>query len=153
MKWWQIALVVCLLVAVFSPLASSSPDGLERVAEDKGFINSAQEAPFQLIADYVFPGIENEAVATIVAGIIGTLILFGMAYPVGRPEKNRNLVFLRQFEGLLDHFLGFLGSRGVVDGNLGELGKKTGILFCLGAMWTWIITTDDDQSPDTAYIS
>jgi len=80
MKWWQIALLVCLLVAIFSPLASSSPDGLERVAEDKGFIGLAQEAPFQLIADYVFPWIENEAVATILAGLIGTLILFGMVY-------------------------------------------------------------------------
>ena len=79
-KWWLIALVVCLAVACLSPLASSSPDGLERVAEDKGFIDLAGEAPFQIIADYVFPGIENEALATILAGIIGTLILFGVAY-------------------------------------------------------------------------
>jgi len=61
-------------------LASSSPDGLERVAENKGFIDLGKEAPFQIIADYVFPGIENEAVATILAGVIGTLILFGVAY-------------------------------------------------------------------------
>ena len=80
MKWWQIGLVICLLVAAFSPLASSSPDGLERVAEDMGFIDRAQEAPFQLIADYVFPGIGNEAVATILAGLIGTVVLFGVAY-------------------------------------------------------------------------
>ena len=64
-KWWQIGLVVCLLVAAFSPLASSSPDGLERVAEDKGFIGLAQQAPFHLIADYVFPGIENEKVPAV----------------------------------------------------------------------------------------
>ncbi len=80
MKWWQIGLVACLLVVIFSPLASSSPDGLERVAKDKGFIGLAQESPFQLIADYVFPGIENEAVATILAGLIGTLTLFGVVY-------------------------------------------------------------------------
>ncbi len=73
-------MVVCLAVACFAPLASSSPDGLERVAEDKGFIDLAQEAPFQVIADYVFPGIGNEALATILAGIIGTLILFGVVY-------------------------------------------------------------------------
>jgi hypothetical protein len=65
-----------------SPLASSSPDGLERVAEDKGFLGLGEEAPFQVIADYVFPGIENEAVATILAGIIGTLVLFGVVYGV-----------------------------------------------------------------------
>jgi hypothetical protein len=82
-KWWLIAFLVCLALAIVSPLASSSPDGLEKVAEDKGFIDSAGEPPFQIIADYVFPGIENEAVATIIAGIIGTVILFGFAYGLG----------------------------------------------------------------------
>jgi len=81
-KWWLIALLVCLAVASLSPLASSSPDGLERVAEDKGFIDTGQEAPFQVIADYVFPGIANETLATILAGLIGTFILFGVAYGV-----------------------------------------------------------------------
>ncbi len=79
-KWWLISLIVCLAVASFAPLASSSPDGLERVAEDKGFIEQGQDAPFQIIADYVFPGMENEALATILAGLIGTLILFGVVY-------------------------------------------------------------------------
>ncbi len=81
-KWWLIGLAVCLSVACLSPLASSSPDGLERVAENKGFIGQGQEAPFQVIADYVFPGIENEALATILAGLIGTLILFSAAYGI-----------------------------------------------------------------------
>jgi len=88
-KWWLISLVVCLVVACFSPLASSSPDGLERVAEDKVFIALGQEAPFQVIADYVFPGIENEAVATILAGLIGTLILFGVVYGIAWLLKSR----------------------------------------------------------------
>jgi len=79
-KWWLVGLAVSLLIAGLSPLALSSPDGLERVAEDKGFISLAGEAPFQVIADYVFPGIENEKLATILAGLIGTLILFGLVY-------------------------------------------------------------------------
>ena len=83
-KWWHIALVICLAVALISPLASSSPDGLERVGEDHGFIGLAQEAPFQLIADYLFPGIENEALATILAGLVGTLIIFGAVYGLAR---------------------------------------------------------------------
>jgi hypothetical protein len=81
-KYWLISLLVCLVVASLSPLASSSPDGLERVAESTGFIEQAQNSPFQIIADYVFPGIQNEALATILAGIIGTLVLFGVAYGV-----------------------------------------------------------------------
>ncbi len=79
-KYWLIALLVCLVMAIFSPLASSSPDGLERVAEDKGFIGLAGSSQVQIIADYLFPGIENQALATIVAGIIGTLFLFSLAY-------------------------------------------------------------------------
>jgi len=89
LKWWHIALFVALLVAVISPLASASPDGLERVAEDKGFIEKAGEAPYKLIADYLFPGIENEAVATILAGIIGTIIIFGLAYSIAQLLKVR----------------------------------------------------------------
>ncbi len=81
--------MACLAVACLSPLASSSPDGLERVAENKGFIDLAQEAPFQIIADYVFPGIGNEAVATILAGLIGTLILFGAVYGMAWLIKSR----------------------------------------------------------------
>jgi len=83
-KWWHIALVICLAVAFLSPLASSSPDGLEKVAEDHGFVEQAHEAPFQVIADYLFPGIENEALATVLAGIIGTLVIFGTVYGLAR---------------------------------------------------------------------
>jgi hypothetical protein len=88
-KWWLVALVFCLLLATISPLASSSPDGLERVAEDKGFIEAAGGAPFEIIADYIFPGIENEAVATILAGWIGTLLLFAIAYGIAWLIKSR----------------------------------------------------------------
>jgi hypothetical protein len=59
------------------------------VAEDKGFIDLAGEAPFQVIADYVFPGMENEAIATILAGLIGTLVLFGVAYGLAWLLKSR----------------------------------------------------------------
>ena len=83
-KWWLIGLAICLAVACLSPLASSSPDGLERVAENKGFIGLALEPPFQIIADYIFPGMKNEALATIMAGLIGTLILFGLAYGIAQ---------------------------------------------------------------------
>ena len=88
-KWWLIALVFCLVLATISPLASSSPDGLEKVAEDQGFIGAAGEAPFEIVADYVFPGIENEAVATILAGWLGTLLLFAITYGLARLIKSR----------------------------------------------------------------
>jgi cobalt/nickel transport protein len=84
LKWWHFALLVALLVAFLSPLASSSPDGLEKVAEDKGFIKETAESPYELMAGYLFPGVENEAVATILSGIIGTLAIFGLAYGAAR---------------------------------------------------------------------
>ena len=89
MKWWHFALIASLLLVALSPLASSSPDGLERVAEDKGFIDRADNAPFQVIADYVFPGIENEALATILAGILGTVVIFGAVYGIGWLIRSR----------------------------------------------------------------
>jgi len=79
LKWWHIGLALAFFLAVLSPLASTAPTGLDRVTEEKGLVE-AQGAPFQVIADYVFPGIQNEALATILAGLIGTLILFGVVY-------------------------------------------------------------------------
>lgn len=76
--WWAIGLLLALGLALLSPLASPHPDGLERVAEDQGFLSRARGAPYELVADYLFPGIENEALATVVAGIAGTVILFGL---------------------------------------------------------------------------
>ncbi len=79
-RWWLIGLTACLAIAGLSPLASSSPDGLERVAEDKGFAGLARSAPFQVIADYVLPGVANETLASILAGMVGTLIVFVAVY-------------------------------------------------------------------------
>ena len=75
-KWWYFALFVALLLAIISPIASSSPDGLERVAEDQDILEKAHESMFAIVPDYMFPGIENEAVATIIAGLLGTLLVF-----------------------------------------------------------------------------
>lgn len=88
--WWIAGLALALLVAVFSPLASSHPDGLERVAEDQGFIGKALSPAFELFPDYVFPGIGNEALATIVAGVVGTAALFGIMFGVGRLLARRH---------------------------------------------------------------
>jgi hypothetical protein len=88
--WWVIGLLVALGVALLSPLASPHPDGLERVADDKGFLDQAQDAPYQVIPDYAFPGIENEAMATIVAGLVGTALLFGLGYGLAWALRRRS---------------------------------------------------------------
>ena len=93
--WWIAGYFIALAVTLLAPLASGSPDGLERVAEDQGFIDTAKDAPYAVIADYVFPGIENEAVATILAGVIGVTIIYlllaGGTYLTYRAASNRKV--------------------------------------------------------------
>ena len=83
-RWAVLGLVLALAVTLLAPLASPHPDGLERVAEDQGFIETAQDAPSEVIPDYVLPGVPNEALATIAAGLVGTLIVAGVAFAVAR---------------------------------------------------------------------
>ena len=83
-RWAAVGLALALAVTLLAPLASPHPDGLERVAEDKGFIAAAQDAPYEIIPDYVLPGLPGEALATIAAGIVGTLIVAAVAFAVAR---------------------------------------------------------------------
>jgi cobalt/nickel transport system permease protein len=76
---WIGGLSIAALLAVLSPLASAHPDGLEWVAEQKGFLEAARTPLYKLIPDYAFPGISNTALATITAGILGMLLVFGVA--------------------------------------------------------------------------
>ena len=77
-RWWVVGYMIAVAVTLLAPLASGSPDGLERVAEDAGFIERAQDAPYAIIADYVVPGIQNEGIATILAGIIGVTVIYAL---------------------------------------------------------------------------
>ena len=96
-----VGIAIALLITLFSPFASSSPDGLEKVAEDKAFIDSAKDAPYELIADYVFPWVDNEDAATILSGIAGVGIVAGVTFALAfglqrlgsrspAPEKRRD---------------------------------------------------------------
>lgn len=82
--WIAVGLLIALAVTFASPLADPNPDGLERVAEDHGFLSAAQEPSFNILPDYTVPFIQDSAVSTIVAGIIGTLVVAGVSYGVAR---------------------------------------------------------------------
>lgn len=86
---WIVGLGIAAFLAILSPLASANPDGLEWVAEQGGFLDAARGPLYNVIPDYVFPGIPNEALATIVAGIIGSLLVFGVAWGVAYLRKNQ----------------------------------------------------------------
>ena len=72
-------LAVAVGLAVFaSPYASSSPDGLEKVAGTNGFLDSGRLHSVQHsspVPGYAFPGIEDPRLATAVAGLVGTLLV------------------------------------------------------------------------------
>jgi hypothetical protein len=77
-----LAVAVGLATAV-SPFASASPDGLEKVAQKKDFHDQGRLAGIQEdspIPDYAFPGVEDERVATGLAGFVGTLAVFALGY-------------------------------------------------------------------------
>ena len=86
---WAGGLLIALILAVASPIASTHPDGLEWVAEQRGFLDAAQKPLFEIIPDYVFPGVSNGALATILAGILGLLIVFGVALVVAYARHSR----------------------------------------------------------------
>jgi cobalt/nickel transport system permease protein len=71
------ALATTFVVAgVISQLAFSSPDGLERVAEDTGIAAVAEDHALgsSLFADYAVRGVRNESLSLAVAGIAGSLL-------------------------------------------------------------------------------
>ena len=91
---WAVAgLLIALAVVVISPLASADPDGLERVAEDMGFLAAGQASPYEIIPDYTIPFLGETPLSTIVAGAIGVLVVLAIIYMLGRalrrPAENR----------------------------------------------------------------
>ena len=80
-------LVVALGLALFiSPFACKWPDGLEKIAATFGFEHKAVEKPLLAapLADYELPGIGSPAMATALAGALGTVIVFGLAWLLAR---------------------------------------------------------------------
>jgi PDGLE domain len=94
MKWFTIlalALAIGLGTAA-SPFASSSPDGLERVADDKAFLDDGRLAAIQEdapVPDYAFPGIDDPQLATGLAGFVGTLGVFMLGAAVATVVRRR----------------------------------------------------------------
>jgi hypothetical protein len=88
--WWVVGVgVAAIIVIVLAPLASADPDGLEAVAEEHGFIATAQDALYSIIPDYTFPGVDDPVLSTILAGLIGVGIVFLLVVGLGHVLRRR----------------------------------------------------------------
>ena len=87
-RGWVIAgMAISLVVLLLSPLASADPDGLERVAGDLGFLETGQAAPYQILPDYTVPFLGATPVSTIVAGLIGLIVVGAIIVLLGQALK------------------------------------------------------------------
>lgn len=76
-RLWLVAGAVALLLAgIVSAYASSQPDGLERVAEDKGFLEAADDHDLggSPLADYGVEGVDDDRLSVGLAGAIGVVL-------------------------------------------------------------------------------
>jgi cobalt/nickel transport protein len=74
-------LLSLLLAGVVSFYASSHPDGLEKVAEEIGFIETAKDPATagSALADYGVVGVENERASVGIAGVLGVVATGALA--------------------------------------------------------------------------
>lgn len=98
-RFFLVGLMVALLVAgVGSYYASSHPDGLEFVADQTGFLGSAEDpktadSPF---ADYDTKGVDDERLGGGIAGVAGVVLVLvimgGIAFALRRrrPDEARS---------------------------------------------------------------
>lgn len=80
------AIASLLVAAVLALFASAQPDGLERVAIDKGFADSAEDSPVASspLADYSLGGEAAEAspARSAAAGVAGVALMAAVAFGV-----------------------------------------------------------------------
>lgn len=73
-----------LIAFVLSPFASTSPDGLERVAAQHHFLRESAPVLAAPLPDYTVPAMAAESLMTSVAGLVGVIACFVLAWGVVR---------------------------------------------------------------------
>ncbi len=88
--WVFAGAIISLAVVLLSPLASAFPDGLERVAENHGFLQLAQTSPYEIIPGYTVPFLGDTPLSTVVAGLVGVLIVLALSILAGRSLQKKS---------------------------------------------------------------
>ncbi len=86
--WIFAGVFISLLAVLLAPLASGNPDGLERVAEDLGFLAVGLNAPYEILPEYTIPVLGETALSTVFAGMVGALVLLGLLILIGRSLRS-----------------------------------------------------------------
>jgi cobalt/nickel transport system permease protein len=68
------------VVALLVPLACDAPDGLSSVAQSLGFQSAERVGLAAPLAEYGVPGLASGVLTTVLAGALGTLLLFGLCW-------------------------------------------------------------------------
>lgn len=91
-RGWLVPVVSIVLVAgVLSLFASAWPDGLERVAENLGFIDLGDKVRVIVptpLADYGIEGLGT--IGTSIAGLVGAAVCFAVAFGIAKVVKPNN---------------------------------------------------------------
>jgi cobalt/nickel transport system permease protein len=73
-----------IIAFILSPFASSYPDGLEWVAGKYHFLHESAPTFVSPLPDYAVPFISTEALSTGLAGIIGVVLTFSIAWVIAK---------------------------------------------------------------------
>jgi cobalt/nickel transport system permease protein len=89
-SWVAAGVLVSLAVVLLAPLASTDPDGLERVAGNLGFLGKGASASYQLIPNYTLPFLGQTHLSTIVAGLLGLAVVAVIIVLLGQGLKAKS---------------------------------------------------------------
>jgi cobalt/nickel transport system permease protein len=87
--WVAGGLLASGFVVLLSPLASTNPDGFERVAMQLGFMDLGTAAPYEFFPDYTIPILGETAISTILAGLVGVTVVVGLTVYIIRILRRR----------------------------------------------------------------
>ena len=83
-------ILIIMGLAMLIPFASTFPDGLEKVAESLG-IKEPEPIWSGLMPDYTIHITENPYLTTLISGLIGLFLVFGIALGVGWAVARKNI--------------------------------------------------------------
>jgi len=72
-SFYGLFIILILLLSLVTPFASSSPDGLESVAEEFGFTQT--DGIVLLLDDYGISAVNNDFISTILSALLGVIVL------------------------------------------------------------------------------